>query len=163
MPDSQSNQVRRDDSPAFDPRSFYTVNNLNLPGQSLGAGISKDTVGDVDIRAYNTSSSENWQFFFQSGRYFIRNWDYGSELQLGVTAESQSTPRLYPRNGTLSQQWTLTKIDGDWQMTNGLLGEGLKYALQKNWAVPAMRSEADGTVWNITINPRQAIQASLIT
>jgi hypothetical protein len=30
-------------------------------------------------------SSENWQLFFDSSIYFIRNYDYGADWQLGVT------------------------------------------------------------------------------
>jgi hypothetical protein len=156
MSDAHLYQFRRDDSPAFDSTSYYTLNNLNLPSYTLSAGVFLDTNGATNITAYGTVSSENWQFFYQSGRYFIRNYDYGSKWQLGLTEDSRSTPKLYPRSGSLGQQWTLNKVNGGWEMTNGLWGEGTMYALPKNWPLPAMRSEADGTVWNITSNPRLA-------
>lgn len=154
MSHTHSYQFRRDDGPALDPKSYYTMNNFNLPTHSLSAGIYLDTDGAINMTTRGAYSSENWQFFFQSGCYFIRNYDYGAKWQLGLTADSRSTPKLYPRSGNLSQQWTLTKADGGWEMTNGLWGDGTTYALPKNWPLPVMRSEADGTVWNITSNPR---------
>jgi hypothetical protein len=150
----QMRQDRQDVSPAFDPKMFYTLNNLNLPNYTLSAGIYTDTNGATNLTAAGSYSSENWQLFFQSGRYFIRNYDYGAKWQLGLTEDSRSTPRLYPRSGSISQQWTLNKVDGGWEMVNELWGEGTTFALPKNWPMAAMRSEADGRVWNITSNPR---------
>lgn len=146
--------VRRDDSPAFDSRMFYTLNNLNLPRYTLSAGMYTESNGAINLTDYGSLSSENWQLFFQSGRYFIRNYDYGAKWQLGLTEDSRTVPKLYPRSGSISQQWTLNKVNGGWEMVNELWGAGTAFALPRNWPMAAMRSEPDGTVWNITSNPR---------
>jgi hypothetical protein len=145
---------RRDEASAFDSKMFYTFNNPTLSQYSLSAGIYTDTNGAINMTAAGGLSSENWQLFFQSGRYFIRNYDYGAKWQLGLTDDSRSVPKLYPRSGSTSQQWTISKVDGGWEMVNGLWGKGTVFALPKDWPIPAMRSEAEGSAWNITANPR---------
>lgn len=145
---------RRDDSSAFNSREFYLLQNYNMPGYGLGAGVYTNSNGEVKFGEAMSLSSENWQLFFQSGRYFIRNWDYGANWQLGLTEDSRSIPRLYPRSGSVGQQWTLNKVNGGYEMINGLWGPGTTFALPQGWPMAAMRSEADGAVWNITNNPR---------
>jgi hypothetical protein len=147
-------QMRRDGTPAFDSKMFYTLRNANAPKNALSAGIYTDTNGAINMTGFGAYSSENWQLFFQSGRYFIRNYDYGANWQLGITEESRSIPKLYKRSGSISQQWTINSVAGGWELVNGLWGEGTVFALPKDWLIPAMRSEKDGEAWNITSNPR---------
>jgi len=149
-----SYQFRRDDAPAFKPKEYYTIRNPNSATNSLSAGFQMDTNGGIRMVSFNTTSSENWQLFFQSGRYFIRNWDYGARWQLGLTEESRSIPKMYPRNGSLSQQWRISRSGDGWRLVNELWGDGTVFAQPVGWEVPAMRSEMDGATWNITVNPR---------
>ena len=149
-----SYQFRRDDAPSFDSKMFYTLRNPNAPTGSLSSGIYTDTNGAINMTLDGSLSSENWQLFFQSGRYFIRNYDYGAKWQLGITEESRSIPKLYERSGSVSQQWRLLKVGDGWHLVNELWGEGTVFALPRGWLVPAMRSEMDGATWNITSNPR---------
>jgi hypothetical protein len=145
---------RRDDAPAFDPKMFYTLSPFAQPKSSLSAGISPSPNGAVNVTALGAYSSENWQLFSQSGRYFIRNYDYGATWQLGVTDDNRSVPKLYPRSGSINQQWTLNTVDGGFELSNGLWGSGAVFAFPSGSSLPAMRSEPGGGVWNITSNPR---------
>jgi hypothetical protein len=145
---------QRDDAPAFDSKMFYTFSPVTLPQYSLSAGIFTTTNGAINLTALGGLSSENWQLFSQSGRYFIRNYDYGAKWQLGLTDDSRSVPKLYPRSGSINQQWTLNMVDGGWELVNGLWGTGTVLSLPQGWPIPAMRSEPGGGVWNITSNPR---------
>ncbi len=97
--------------------------------------------------------SENWQIFPQGGRYFIRNFDYGSSVQLGLTQSDQKTPRLYPQSGGLGQQWSIMETQGGWQLVNGLLGNGTTLDIQ-GAAAPQMQSGDSGTTWLVVRNPR---------
>lgn len=146
--------IRRDDSPDFDSREFYTIKIPNIPRGSLNAGNSKDTNGDIKLDQISTTSSENWQLFFQSGRYFIRNYDYGPRYQLGLTEEDRVFPRLYRTSGSVRQQWTLNKVNGGWEMGNELWETGARFALAPDSPKPFVRTETDGSPWNITINFR---------
>jgi hypothetical protein len=46
-------------------------------------------------------SSENWQLFFQDGVYFIRNYDWGADWQLGVNSTDRSVPQMLEAAGLL--------------------------------------------------------------
>ena len=134
---------------------FYTLNNLVLPNYTLSAGITGGgPEALINVTTYSITSSENWQLFYQSGKYFIRNYDYGAKWQLGLTEGDKSTPKMYPRSGGIAQQWTLNQVDGGWEIGNELLGNGNRLGMPRGWSIPAMRTENDGAVWNITSNPR---------
>jgi hypothetical protein len=160
MSNAHSHQLRRQEASSFDPRMYYTLNNLVLPLFTLSAGYadpSSESASDFSLRkinvtAYGTYSSENWQLFPQSGRYFIRNYDAGSVYQLGIEGRDSTGPQLLPRSGSISQQWTLTEVNGGWEMRNELLGSGSVLAMPRGWSIPVMNSGTDGAVWNITSN-----------
>ena len=97
-------------NPQFSPKTFYKFINPNLPNASLSAGIFQDSQGAINLTASGSLSSENWQLFYQAGRYFIRNYDYGAGYQLGLTDSSRSTPKLYPRSGKVEQQWSIISV-----------------------------------------------------
>lgn len=99
-------------------------------------------------------SSSNWQLYYQQGRYFIRNYDYGED-QLGLTESERAVPSLMRRSGALGQQWLLTRSeeDGGWMISNGLLGNGSWLSLTGANTVPAMQASSAGAVWDIQINP----------
>lgn len=143
--------------PAFDPHMFYRIRNFNMPNYQLGSGIAADTYIPIELNIKGGLSSENWQLFYQAGRYFIRNRDYGPEYQLGLTDGDTGVPRLYRQNGTADQQWTVNQVVGGYEMVNELVGSASPFALRAT--SPAMRAQGTGgwpneTIWIIDDNPR---------
>jgi hypothetical protein len=157
MSNTHSRQFRRQDTSSFDPKMFYTLNNLVLPRYTLSASTGGDPNALINVTQYGSLSSENWQLFYQQGRYFIRNYDYGAGWQLGLSQNDPNAPKMYARSGSISQQWTLSQVDGGWTMQNGLAGSGSVLGMPSGWSIPAMRTgETDGSVWNITSNESAA-------
>lgn len=161
-------QRRRDAPPTFNSTMYYKLSNVNRPGAVLSAGVFQDTQGALNMTlSSDTLTSENWQLFYQSGRYFIRNFDYGAGYQLGLTSNSESWPRLYPRNGKVEQQWSIQPVDGGYELVNGLWGNGTSLNIPKTWLMPAMNSDTSGRAWNITANPTatklQPISGEMLT
>ncbi|KAF2741299.1 hypothetical protein EJ04DRAFT_517871 [Polyplosphaeria fusca] len=146
---------RRQGQVSFDANAFYNFYNDVSPENTLSSGQGQDANGTLDMTEEKVfSSSENWQFYFQQGRYFIRNYDYGADWQLGLSKNSMSVPRLMRTSGALGQQWSLTKEDsGKWKLTNGLLGNDSALALSVGNTVPGMQPSAKGTHWDIVLNP----------
>ena len=89
---TQSRRARRAEESLFDPKNFYTFINPTIPDWTLSSGINQRMNGDINMTKCNTYSSENWQLFYQSGRYFIRNYDYAASWQLGLTKDSKIVP-----------------------------------------------------------------------
>jgi hypothetical protein len=149
---------RRDSTSSFDPKMYYSLSNPSLSGSALSFGPVNGTAKPVVMTDFKKFGTENWQLFFQSGRYFIRNRDYGAGWQLGFTGAEvkPSVPKLYPRNGSISQQWTIDQVAGGWRLGNVLMGADMVFALPNGWAVPAMRSanDTDGGLWNIGQNTK---------
>ncbi|KAF2254671.1 hypothetical protein BU26DRAFT_143311 [Trematosphaeria pertusa] len=148
-------RLRRAVEGDFDSESFYTFHNTAMANLSLSSGIYQDTAGAINMTLEGSLSSENWQIYYQQGRYFIRNYDYG-DYQLALTESSRSVPKLMKRSGELGHQWTLTRKDGDgWQLSNGLLGNGSLLCLNQAYTgtVPGMQPSEAGANWEILINP----------
>jgi hypothetical protein len=149
----------RDDTPAFDPRMFYTLQLASTPTYTLNTRAFQGTSHAPEFMLQRTQASENWQLFYQSGHYFIRNFDFGPQWQLGF-AEGESSPRtplLLPQSGGIAQQWTLNKVDGGWEIANELAGNGSRYALEGTGKVPSMLQtgyEKSDAIWSIVANPR---------
>ncbi|KAH8698103.1 hypothetical protein GQ44DRAFT_694239 [Phaeosphaeriaceae sp. PMI808] len=152
---TRSRYARRDDKSDFDPKRFYRFGNSILANNTLSAGAFADSKGVVSMAQTGSFSSENWQIFSQSGRYFIRNYDFGAKMQLGMS-EDNINVKMYLRNGSLQQQWLINKVDGGWELVNGLLGPGTTLILPSGWKAPVMRSDNQGGVWNITENASAA-------
>jgi hypothetical protein len=139
----------------FDSKHYYRFYNDVQPNKTISSGIQQSAKGALNMtQSSSFSASENWQLYYQGGRYFIRNYDYLGDWQLGVTAESRSEPKLVTRTGALGQQWTLARTsDGKgYTLTNGLLGNGSYLALSGKNLVPAMQPSTAGAVWDIQIN-----------
>jgi hypothetical protein len=154
MSAAQPHRARADDTPAFDSTMYYTIRNVADLNFGLSSGENMQPQGLVDTEAAGSLSSENWQLFYQSGRYFIRNRDYGAGWQLGLTPGNSSQPQLYPvTTGERNLQWTVTKVDLGWQLANGLLGAGPVMVLNPSGALPLMQLGGSNGVWNITKNP----------
>lgn len=155
--------MRREVVVDFDYKHYYRFFNPLQPNKTLSSGLFKDAAGALNMTTMETySSSENWQLYYQGGRYFIRNYDYGGDWQLGLTTDMRSEPKLIKRSGALGQQWTLAKSsDGKgYVVTNGLLGNGSYLALSGTNLVPAMQPSTTGAVWDIQINPSAGSPAS---
>ncbi|KAF1850818.1 uncharacterized protein K460DRAFT_391228 [Cucurbitaria berberidis CBS 394.84] len=141
----------------FDPKSYYRFSNAAYAGVTISTGY-KHSSSSIIFTPSGSRSSENWQIFRQGERYFIRNYDYGAELQLGLTKASDAVPRLLPRSGELGQQWNLDQNeDGSWRVTNALLGNisvlGVSDAISSHEIAPAMNPSPDESKrWIVTVN-----------
>lgn len=148
----------RRDTKDFDYHYYRFFNALSV-GNTITTGINKDKDGILEMTVNETySSSENWLLYQQSGRYFIRNYDYKEGDQLGVESTSRTDPRLLKRSGGLAQQWTLAKAeDGKgWRLTNGLLGNDTYLGLQGKKPIMTKDTKS-GTVWTIEMNESAGI------
>lgn len=110
-------------SPLIQNNAYYGVSS-DLYGPSFGLSDGPKT--DPPQPLFLTKSSLrslNWQIFYQDTIYLIRNFDYGTEYQLGVPEDSPTVPALLPASGNLTQQWNITLwSDGTYRLTNMWLG-----------------------------------------
>lgn len=140
--------LRRQSSSPFDPKSYYTIANVAYPELTLSNGIGWSTVNVTKKGSY---SSENWQIYYQQGRYFIRNYDSLSKTQYGL-GSSRTTPGLEKASGSFGQQWTLAREDDGWIFTNGLLGNNSFLAVVDGSGIPVMQTTKRAAIWQILIN-----------
>jgi len=121
---------------------------------TLSSGQNRYSLGNVNMTTIAWSSSENWQLYPQSGRIFIRNYDFGSGFQLGISDDSLSTPRLMIKSGGLGQQWIFSQLsDSSWQITNELLGGNVYLQLPAGGTGPIMSTNNQtGTHWVVEDN-----------
>jgi hypothetical protein len=143
---------RRADEPLFNSSWFYTFRNQEHPDEYLSAGTNEDLSGRVSMTGEYASA--NWQIFSQSGLYFIRNYERGASKQLGFTAASNTAPLLYGKNGSIGQQWQITKVGDLYRFENALSDVGAVLAVEAGTASPGMKSGTRGGLWNVTMNPR---------
>lgn len=155
----------------FDSRSFYRFHHKIRPNEDLRI-IDPD--GDVDMSKFNTSSSENWQIYYQQGRWFIRpyassatlSWkDYQLALMEDDRGNVGALPRVAKRSGELGHQWTFAQVDDGnggfgYRISNGLLGNTSFLALTGDGGQPGMQSSSEGTIWDMQVN-RQAGDPSM--
>jgi hypothetical protein len=130
----------------FDSKAWYRLSNDNNgANMSLSLGLSGDTPAAPNMDQAGAFSSENWQLFFQSGVYFLRNYDYGADWQLGVTQSDLSIPRMLRSSGVLGMQWAITQWpDGTLKLTNELLGGVPMFGVGADSTVPAMNANQKG-------------------
>ena len=135
-------------SSPFNAKNYYRFFNSIYPNNTISAGVQYSVNGPINMTTQGTfTSSENWQIFYQSGLYFIRNYQAGAALQLGLTADQLSVPRLLYSSGGLGQQWQLNqRSDGTWRVTNMLVSNSSSLGIARGGlTVPAMdSSDADG-------------------
>jgi hypothetical protein len=144
---------RRDESPLFDDGNYFTFHNTLDSANTLSSGQLQNTKGNVSMTPFGKRSSENWQLYYQQGRYFIRNYDYLGTWQLGLTSDSKVVPKMLARDGSLGQQWTLSRQDdGTVRFINGLLGNESALGLGAGDTVPAMQAAGKGTGWTVLPN-----------
>lgn len=142
----------------FDPTVYYRFSNAAYAGVTISTGY-KTSSPDIVFTPTGSRSSENWQIYLQSGRYLLRNYDYGGALQLGLSSPSRAVPALLPKSGDLGQQWVLNQYsDGTWGLKNGLAGNatmlGASAEISGRGVVsPGMNPSPDGSEkWIITVN-----------
>jgi len=139
---------------SFSPTNYYRFFNGNNTYMTLSSGQNRYSLGNVNMTTIAWSSSENWQLYPQSGRIFIRNYDFGSGFQLGISDDSLSTPRLMIKSGGLGQQWIFSQLsDSSWQITNELLGGNVYLQLPAGGTGPIMSTNNQtGTHWVVEDN-----------
>jgi hypothetical protein len=143
----------------FDPTVYYRLSN-NVPDEPLTLSLNLRTLppSPLQMTPAGAYSSENWQLFEDSGLYFIRNYDFGSDYQLGVAEDDRSVPRMLNSSGALGMQWKLSPWgDGTWALRNGLLGDLSLFAVSlsgeyNDIAVPAMNLDQRSAHWTADIN-----------
>jgi hypothetical protein len=137
----------------FSSKNYYRFTNNVSPNNSMSTGQTYEVLTPVNVTTLGSASSENWQLYSQAGLYFIRNYNGGAQLQLGVTKDSLIVPRMLPRAGDLGQQWLISRReDGSWRLANGLVGNGSSLSLSVGNTIPGMDpSEAYGH-WEISVN-----------
>lgn len=149
MSDIHIRHARRADESFFDPRNYYLMMNTNFPGQNLGiGGAETDTTRLFD---YNTTETENWQFFYQEDHWYIRNYHTGADSQLGITPGDRLEPKMRTKGGDLGQQWTVFHVGTEFVLMNALYGQTANLSLRSN-SPAGLYSDIGGDRWNITMN-----------
>jgi len=141
-------------SSPFNSQNYYRFFNSVDPNNTMSVGLVYSVNVPVSMTAAQTfTSSENWQIFDQSGLYFIRNYQAGAALQLGLTSDNLSVPRLLNSSGDLGQQWKLSQwSSGKWRVTNMLVGNSSVLGIALGGTVPAMDTSDNDGQWDISIN-----------
>lgn len=150
----------RQDNVYFDPLNFYTMFNSRYSTIDFRTDSDKEP---GKLSSYNTTDAENWQFFFQDGFYYIRNFRWGPSMQLGLTTSNKEVPQMYPRVSDSGQQWRIREVEPRSEsmrfkwfvMTNEMLGDAANFSVPANEFTPGMHNDIGaGELWNITINLR---------
>ena len=135
---------------------YRLFNNARPANITLSSGISQDTNGALAMTPMNGfSSSENWQFFYQDDRYFIRNYDYRNVFQLGLASATSSKPSILDLKSDLLQQWLVEREDdGTYIIRSQRPGNVQALGLAINDNTPQMTSNLDQAKW--VIDPNQS-------
>jgi hypothetical protein len=151
----------------FSSTAFYRFFNNVYPNHTISTGLTFTASTKINMTVAETyTSSENWQLFYQSNVYFIRNYAAGSQLQLGLTQDSNVVPQLLPRSGDLGQQWVIApRDDGTWRLTNKLVGDQSSVGISASNTVPGIDPNDDDGHWQIGINVSagQITNAAMLT
>ncbi|KAI9722705.1 MAG: hypothetical protein M1812_001636 [Candelaria pacifica] len=146
-------------APPVDPRIYYYLLNIKLnTTYGLGAGSPIDNGGKLRMNVLPKFSTNNWQFFYQDGVCFLRNYDYRppnnepSQLEAVDIAGTKSL-RFKRASNTTGQQWTLSHwADGTWKFTNALVGSGLNLGIDPNTTEPAFTTDETWQHWVMAPN-----------
>ena len=144
-------------SPLEDPTAYYYISS-DLYGLDVLLNDGYNPKSPKTLYLNNViHSSSNWQVFYQDSVYFLRNYDYGAQYQLGINQSNSATePQLLLTSGDLSQQWNMTLWpDGTRKLTNMAIGE-FQYLGVSNTTggtiIPAMNTAEQGSHWTFNIN-----------
>lgn len=143
----------------FDPKRYYRIFNP-ASNSTLTLGLNAtEPPSPLELTPSGYFSTENWQLFYDTGVYYIRNHDYASQYQLGLSSSDQSTPSMMHTGSGLGMQWNITTVAGDdgvWEMKNLFIGQSNVLALGSgvlNAKVPVMNTDPTDGKWIIGINP----------
>lgn len=139
----------------FGNQAYYRFQNNVNSNLTMSSGLASaaPALTEASMTTLGSLSSENWQIFYSSGVYFIRNYDDGAGLQLGLTTTNGVVPEFLNSSGDLGQQWDFTqRSDGTWRITNILTGNGTVLGLVDSQTTPAMNTDDDNGHWDVTIN-----------
>jgi hypothetical protein len=82
---------------SFSSTAFYRFFNDIYLNHTISTGLKYTANTQINMTvAETTTSSENWQLYYQSDVYFIRNYAAGAQLQLGLTQDANVIPQLLP-------------------------------------------------------------------
>jgi hypothetical protein len=144
------------DASAFSSEAYYRFFNNIYPNNTMSSGLNGPAPSGTEVNMTQEaafSSSENWQIFYSSGRYFIRNYNNAAQLQLGLTEDNTIVPQLLNSTGELGQQWDLTqRSDSTWRITNALTGNQTALGLAVSNTVPGMDTADSDGHWDVSIN-----------
>jgi hypothetical protein len=139
----------------FDQTQYYELANIATgPNLTLAVGKFSRPPRPPMLDDIRSHSSENWQFFYNDGIYFIRNYNYGAAYQLGVEPRS-STTRMLLRGPGPEMQWNITRSGDGWLLKNMLLGDNYMLGVDGSVTapiIPLMSTESTRAVWTTTIN-----------
>ena len=125
---------------------------------SAGGEDDGSSPGTLSLTKYSFSS-QNWQIFYQEPVYFIRNFDYKAEYQLGIPQDSPTQPALLPSSGSLMQQWNISLWDdGTHKLTSMELGDVqvLGVGIKDDQPILVMNAAQNGSHWSFDPNPSDA-------
>ncbi|KAI9792902.1 MAG: hypothetical protein M1835_007581 [Candelina submexicana] len=146
-------------TPPVDPHIYYYVSNLkpNIT-YGLGAGSSVGDWGKLTLNVLPKFSSNNWQFFYQDGVCFIRNYDFRppnqepSQLEV-IEVSGTKSLRFQRASNTTGQQWTLSHWgDGTWKITNALAGSQFHLGFDNNTSKAALTTDESWQHWILAPN-----------
>lgn len=140
-------------TPNFDAREFYRFSNDIVFNTTMSGGNDIGKTRQMSMRRVAETSSENWQLFEQGGRFFIRNFNTGPTLQLGIARQNQETPLMYEKSGSLTQQWVVTESNGKFLLTNAYVGKD-KFLVSNSQGELKVQSVPQGSEWAIELNER---------
>ncbi|RFU30396.1 hypothetical protein B7463_g5949, partial [Scytalidium lignicola] len=149
----------------FDTAHYYRFfNTLDGSNFTLTLGVKTDPPSPPTISPIR-HTSENWQVFFDSGVYFIRNYDWGSQYQLGLPDNNSFVPQMLPTGVDLGMQWIITNTEnGTWVLRNQLLSQADVLGVDPNAVdktLPIMNTDPDGGQWLVDLNlPAGSITSS---
>lgn len=142
----------------FNATSFYRLTN-NATGADRSMSCGNVTIPrDVTVNTIGTTTSENWQFLYQDGVYFIRNMVYNTSYQLGVSQYLLSAPSMQKATTDLGQQWVIDSWgDGTYRFSNQLINSGatnITYmGVGMAWNSVLMLNTEAASSWMVAANP----------
>ncbi|PGH21336.1 hypothetical protein AJ80_03387 [Polytolypa hystricis UAMH7299] len=146
--------------PLFESGAWYLILNDKYKREKSLSIVPASAVPPrpIALNDYDIAATENWQFFFQDGVYFIRNFEYERDWQLGVTEDDKDLPRMLSSGSGLGMQWNITGWEGEngrYKIENMLRRDDRVFGLDENdddAPKPTMTEEDEDAHWVIEIN-----------
>ena len=138
----------------FDQGLYFRFANDESPNMTLQINSEDDPEAGLIMKTFDDGGmSENWHLYFESGRYFIRNYLHGKDWQLSLSETNTRFPLLRPRAKDLGQQWLIEEAgtSSKFKLVNELRGPDYVLSLSRDNDVPTMDRAGD-SAWDITVN-----------